>query len=290
MKANVGRRRNALWVRQKDKLRQDGLLLKFKLGTRLQEGPVPNASNENLISQSSKPCGERRLWPKDPDEKGTTTYAYLTQNPQLIYTNPWGLRGDPFNTFPIPNQGHVPSAFDYCQRAPDLIHNIANLDLVTHNWYLFSDELPQFKGREARSQLARRLFSTILADKMCFEQCIAWSLFILSINGNHDNATHLTKNTVYHANNVLVQLQDRISSNRGTEDAVLFTIISLAAFSFIADDFRSFATHAKALQHIVFLRGGYDNLGWDGYMKAAALSIVYLPVAQENLLQQATQC
>lgn len=40
----------------------------------------------------------------------------------------------------------------------------------------------------------------------------------------------------------------------------------------IANDFHSFAMHCNGIKHVVALRGGYDNLGFDGFLKANALT------------------
>lgn len=40
----------------------------------------------------------------------------------------------------------------------------------------------------------------------------------------------------------------------------------------IANDFTSFAIHCNAIKHVVALRGGYDNLGFDGFLKMNALT------------------
>jgi hypothetical protein len=40
----------------------------------------------------------------------------------------------------------------------------------------------------------------------------------------------------------------------------------------IANDFNSFAVHCNAIKNVVALRGGYDNLGFDGFIKINALT------------------
>ena len=40
----------------------------------------------------------------------------------------------------------------------------------------------------------------------------------------------------------------------------------------IANDFRSLEIHCNAIKNAVDLRGGYDNLGFDGFLKINALT------------------
>jgi hypothetical protein len=50
----------------------------------------------------------------DDDEQYTRLWICNREPQTLAKTCLGGLRRDPFDTFPIPNRGHVPSAFDYC--------------------------------------------------------------------------------------------------------------------------------------------------------------------------------
>lgn len=124
MKANNPGARDPSWAHQKQKLRRDGSMLRFKLGA-----PTPQflgiKRKEPLVSLQSSFITEHAVifsnfeeapppYSNEDDEQDTILWNYNKKPQTLAKTCLGGLRGDPFDTFPIPNRGHVPSAFDYC--------------------------------------------------------------------------------------------------------------------------------------------------------------------------------
>jgi hypothetical protein len=43
------------------------------------------------------------------------------------------------------------------------------------------------------------------------------------------------------------------------------------------NDYTGFNAHVEGVQRIVALRGGVDNLGWDGFLKISVLGYVKTP-------------
>lgn len=128
MKANKPHPRDSYWAHQRQNLRRDGTMLRFKLGA-----PAPHLlgimRNEPAVSLQSSFVAEHavifpnfeeapRSCSNEDDEQDTRPWIRNKTLQTLAKTCLGGLRGDPFDTFPIPNQGHVPSAFDYCRSNP----------------------------------------------------------------------------------------------------------------------------------------------------------------------------
>jgi hypothetical protein len=124
MKANTSRARDPSWAHQKQKLRRDGTMLRFKLGA-----PAPHllgivhrdptvSLQSSFIAEHVAPFSTFEEAPPHHSDEGDDQDARLwicnKKTPTLANTCLGGLRGDPFDTFPIPNRGHVPGAFDYC--------------------------------------------------------------------------------------------------------------------------------------------------------------------------------
>jgi hypothetical protein len=49
---------------------------------------------------------------------------------------------------------------------------------------------------------------------------------------------------------------------------VVCCIVVLGAIAAITRDYKSLENHVNGMQKIIALRGGYDKLGWDGYVAA----------------------
>jgi hypothetical protein len=112
-------------------------MMKFKLDASdgepsLKVLPVETRINyrENIFGSESGPLFSkpkksqpRRFARNEEEEKA----LYIRDNNQaLAKTCLGGLRGDPFDTLPIPNRGHVPSAFDYCEEGLVAINGSAD--------------------------------------------------------------------------------------------------------------------------------------------------------------------
>ena len=119
------------WASQKNKMRRDGSMLRFKLGT--SAPPVSNtARGDSVVSLQSSvfpkhviPFSEFENTPfivSDEEEDRDVRLWFWNKTNQFVEKTCFGgLRGDPFDTFPIPNRGHIPGAFDYCQSESQLL-------------------------------------------------------------------------------------------------------------------------------------------------------------------------
>ena len=74
----------------------------------------------------------------------------------------------------------------------------------------------------------------------------------------------MTGAVLYHLNRSLVRLRDRLQTD--TSDALVMTIIVLAKTFLTCGEYKAAGIHIKALKRVVVLRGGYDKLGWDGFV------------------------
>ena len=107
------------WASQKGKMRRDGSMLRFKLGT--SAPPVSSVARGDLLVSlqsvvASKYVGLSSELQNTPiilsneDEEAdqdVRLWFWNKTNHFVEKTCYGGLRGDPFDTFPIPNKGHV---------------------------------------------------------------------------------------------------------------------------------------------------------------------------------------
>lgn len=123
MKANSSRTRDPSWAHQKQQLRRDGSMLRFKLGAPappslgiVRRDPAAFLKSSITAEQVIPFPDFERAPPRHSDEEDEQDARLWIRKKVLSLDNTClgGLRGDPFDTFPIPNRGHVPSAFDYC--------------------------------------------------------------------------------------------------------------------------------------------------------------------------------
>jgi hypothetical protein len=123
MQANRGRKRSQtqVWKRNRKLLLQNGQLSRYKIGT------LPQTSSRSLNSPVDLPF--RSLLPVDEveDERqqavctvdklhgGTLTRLGCSHGGPSMKIHIGGLRGDPFESYPIKSGTIVQHAFDYCQ-------------------------------------------------------------------------------------------------------------------------------------------------------------------------------
>jgi hypothetical protein len=79
----------------------------------------------------------------------------------------------------------------------------------------------------------------------------------------------MTFASLRHSNRSVEQLRQRLEASHiedRTSDAVIMTIVLLVAFHVTCGDLEPWSLHMKALRRIGAVRGGYDKLGWDGFI------------------------
>jgi hypothetical protein len=117
------------------------------------------------------------------------------------------FRGDPFKMYPVKTTPVVTQAIDY----------------FAEYYGPVAIRLPRDKTNQKYTPFFGTYFRTMLHDPMLFELIVALSLGMQRL---HLPATaRLTPNIVYHIRNVLVQLNQRLSTSEGSSDVVVLTIM-----------------------------------------------------------------
>ena len=78
---------------------------------------------------------------------------------------------------------------------------------------------------------------------------------------------------MHHTDNAITHLRQRLLAN-DTSDITILTIMQQAAIQHMVGDHKVFGVHARAIEDLVALRGGLENLGWDGYVASRVRQIL----------------
>ncbi|OCT45287.1 hypothetical protein CLCR_06154 [Cladophialophora carrionii] len=169
------------------------------------------------------------------------------QRPRQIGT----LRDDPFWTLPVANTHSAMTAFDYHFQV------MCPLALGLGNY-------------NQRQHQIMRLH--VLETAMYCSSMIAFGLVMQSLHVHC--AARLSREAVHHVNNAVGGLRAAVGNldpRVGTSDIVLATIFPMAVVYRMLNDYDAFNAHVEGVRRIVALRGGLDNLGWEGFLKISAV-------------------
>lgn len=215
----------------------------------------------------------------------------VAPSPKLTVTS-GGLRGDPFCAFPISADVNVLSSVDYCERGSDS----ASLLLLTFCRVLqvyapvHINPRKEQLGPADSLQLSRRYFGLALENASLFELMV--SLAAASHAARRGITRAPTREVLVHYGKGIEALRLKMAKSASSDDdATLLSVMALLgiAVSFVESlelevlilvqlmysDFSSFEIHLTGLRHLVELRGGVDNLGWNGFIKNSITGYVY---------------
>jgi hypothetical protein len=114
----------------------------------------------------------------------------------------------------------------------------------------------------------RTCCQVILQDEMVFEQMMAYSMVVRSMN--LPPKERLTASTLHYSNKSVARLRQRLQNSDpedGLSDAVIMTIVLLIAIHRTCVDYEPLVIHLQALRRIVGIRGGRHKLGWGGFLE-----------------------
>ncbi|EXJ56027.1 hypothetical protein A1O7_08958 [Cladophialophora yegresii CBS 114405] len=161
------------------------------------------------------------------------------------------LRDDPFWTLPVANTHSAMTAFDFhFQVMCPLALGLGNYNQRQH-------------------QIMRL---NVLETAMYCSSMIAFGLVMQSLHMH--SAARLSREAVHHVNNAVGGLRAAVGNpdpRVGTSDIVLATIFPMAVVYRMLNDYDAFNAHVEGVRRIVALRGGLDNLGWEGFLKISAV-------------------
>jgi hypothetical protein len=133
---------------------------------------------------------------------------------------------------------------------------------------------PHVAGHGTDWRLLDQLVPFTLSDPMVLAGTVA--LMELVQNMGRTNASGMSKSVMRNATNAINQIQQKLTSSTETMgDNVVLAILNLAAMEFHEHRYNGrgrLDIHMRALLRIVELRGGVDNLGFDGYLKYTVLA------------------
>ena len=154
----------------------------------------------------------------------------------------------PFSSIPIDSTSHITGAFEFFK------HGYLPVVLKLQ--------------RSSLSAGFRTCCQVILQDEMVFEQMMAYSMVMRSMNLPPNQ--RLTASTLYHSNRSVSLLRQRLqnsSQEDGLSDAVIMTIVVLIAIHRTCANYAPLSIHSQALRRIVGLRGGRHKLVWGGFLE-----------------------
>jgi hypothetical protein len=243
-------RENSLrWQAKKKQLLRDGTILRWRTGSVNRPARLGRIEAKEDDHDSETTLVERSSYYQSDDSDDTELRRLFRNAKNLHFDQIGGLRTDPFNALPIESKGLVPVTFDF------LAQHWAHIDMADMR-----------RGSDGRPVLYRPYFSTLLNDPMMFEVMMAFCMLMQSLH--RGELPKLSPEALYHASNAVAILRDRLLLNgeESTSDMVLRSIVVLGAIAVMTYDFKSLESHVTGMQRIIALRGGHENLGWDGYV------------------------
>ena len=123
MKASEGLNRVQAWQSQRQRLQQDGTMLRFRAGVTSSSAVIPVSFDTDTESSTSHKTKQTEANRKQDLPLRFRARKVLRERPQacLDIKTIGGLRKDPFDAFPIQSNDGVHSAIDYCQLSTILL-------------------------------------------------------------------------------------------------------------------------------------------------------------------------
>lgn len=144
---------------------------------------------------------------------------------------------------------------------------------------------PQFAGQGTDWGLLEELIPFTLSDPMVLTATVA----LMEVVQNKGKAfgSGMTRSVMRNTTNAIAHLKTKlISPTDGLNDNVILAILNLCAVEFHEMHYQNIGRlniHMQALARIVQMRGGPDNLGFDGYLRHTVFAYMTLwKIALQN--------
>ncbi|KIW51946.1 hypothetical protein PV05_10615 [Exophiala xenobiotica] len=174
--------------------------------------------------------------------------------PSPVEINFNGFRNDPLNAFPGKHTNCVPGALDYYTQVLGPLHE------------------PLLVAVNMVNPMMTWMFPLLLKHESAFHGAIALSQAYLEKRQNP--AAELSQEVAFHRRRAVHVLHDHLSTVEGPpDDATVMTVLALASLDVLerADQM----THRNGLALVVAKKGGLDNLGGRGLVKAYLIQFDY---------------
>lgn len=187
---------------------------------------------------------QRRSTPQEKNERRVLQILIERQSPST----------DSFSQLPIQKTVDIQTAFNFYA-------------------HVYAAHISAARQRNHRIPSSGAIMSeqVMLQDAMVFEQTMAYSLAMRSVLMNLP--TRMTPPILQYSTKASARLRDRLQSpHKDDHDigAIIMTTHLLAATYLACGEYDTAVAHAKGLQSIVTMQGGYSKLGWDGHLEMKA--------------------
>lgn len=213
-------------------------------------GPLPtspDAAGDELVIAT-------RVHKRDTDPYTPDSSPGMPWTPSPLEINFHGIRVDPFRSFPGQQTPCVTNALDYYTQ--EISPLMEPLLLAVH----------------MVNPLMVWIYPLVLSDESSFHGAVALSQAYLE--KRQDPSARLSSEVVFHRRKAVEILRDRLLDLKGPpDDGTLMTVLALACLDLVSGDDR--VANRKGLALMVALKGGLDNLGLRGLVKAFLVQFDY---------------
>lgn len=165
-----------------------------------------------------------------------------------------GLRADPFGVLPGPQTPCVANALDYYVQVITPLHE------------------PLLVALNGANPMMSWVFPLILQHRTAFHAAVALSQAYFE--KAHAPTARLSQEVGFHRQKAISLLRDQLASLKGPpDDAALLTVLALASLDVVFKD--DSMANRKGLALMVAMKGGLDNLGDRGRVKAYLIQFDY---------------
>lgn len=148
-----------------------------------------------------------------------------------------------------------------------------------------ANQRPHFIGVGQDLSLLRQYVPFLLHDGMVFSAMVAMASMGANIaaTGNRERSSESLK---YYQLAVSMLRQRLTDESQRSSDAVIATLSNLCGFEAMSGKFAAVDMHTQAIRHVVTLRGGPDNLGFEGFLKTIAVAWLTFYASRHSILSR----
>ncbi|KIW73548.1 hypothetical protein PV04_01655 [Phialophora macrospora] len=130
---------------------------------------------------------------------------------------------------------------------------------------------PHFVGVGQDLALLRNYIPFIMNDSMVFSALVAMASFSASITSTGSREAPPESFRLYQS--AVSQLRERLAREaERASDAVIVTLSNLSGFEALSGNYDAVDMHTLGIKQVVALRGGVDQLGFEGFLQTMAIA------------------
>ncbi|EXJ64078.1 hypothetical protein A1O7_00414 [Cladophialophora yegresii CBS 114405] len=141
---------------------------------------------------------------------------------------------------------------------------------------------PHFVGVGQDLALLRSYIPFILHDRMVFSALAAVASFSANITSTGSRDAPPESFRLYQS--AVSQLRERLSrESERSSDAVIVTLSNLSGFEALSGNYDAVDMHTLGIKQVVALRGGVDQLGFEGFLKTMSIAWLNFYAARHSV-------